>query len=271
MKPKTTQPKKHLPQLLIMGGQQRSGTSMLWDVCNTHPAIQLTFEFRNFSRLGQPYDVYMERVRKKWWGWHLLGKNHHRLRTVNKAKNALFVARYYLYMRRFRGQIIEIDHVREALGALFPNTPIVGDKFPAYIRQLDMFAPMEHLHRVIIYRDCRDVVPSTLKKVAGEWKSMDFAANLDTPTKIAERWVNSINIMHKHADTIHIIRYEELVTEPAKVLRHLGDYLGVDPTGFDASIVRPTSIGKHESALSAAQMAEIMAVAEPTLRQLGYI
>nr|MBN1230026.1 sulfotransferase [Anaerolineae bacterium] len=259
-----------LPSLLIVGGQPRSGTTMLWKICNSHPDIQLLFEFRSFSRLGQPYSQYVDRLRKSWWDWDYLGKKRRPWQLPTKGRNALFLAKYLKLMARYRDQQIDLEVVREVLHQMFPEQKVVGDKFPAYVRNLASFCRMDGLRRVIIYRDCRDVIQSTLNRVSTDWKNETFAQDMNTPVKIAARWVAAIEQMEKHADHIHIIRYEDLATEPRPVLLKLATYLDVAPEGFDYTIVRPTSIGKYRSELTREQQAAILDITGPAMQRLGY-
>ena len=50
------------PRLTIVCGHQRSGTTMLRQLMNTHPEVMLTMEFRNFTHLGAPLHRYADRV-----------------------------------------------------------------------------------------------------------------------------------------------------------------------------------------------------------------
>ncbi|MFC1976191.1 hypothetical protein ACFLXQ_07315 [Chloroflexota bacterium] len=52
------------------------------------------------------------------------------------------------------------------------------------------------------------------------------------------------------ADRVHLIRYEDLVTQPQPVLETLGRWLGVDPTSFRSQMIqRGGGIGVHREDL----------------------
>jgi hypothetical protein len=262
---------KEQPWLLAVGGQPRSGTSMLWAICNSHPDIHLSFEFRNFAKLGESYADNLARLRKSWWKWDLAGNRHGNRKVIHKAHSAVFLARYLHKFRRFSGETIQASHVREVLAEMWSDSKIVGDKFPPYVHRLHNLVRHDHMYRVIIYRDCRDVVQSTLKKADTSWKDKHFIKQLNTPEKVARRWIKAIEKMEKFGAEIHIIRYEELVTDPKPVLDGLATYLNVDACQFDPHIVRSTSIGKYEHGLSDEQLEPIMDIAGPTLTRLGYL
>ena len=160
--------------------------------------------------------------------------------------------------------------MRLVLSKLLPNTPIVGDKFPGYFRKLPQLTQIDNACTLVIYRDCRDVVQSTLRKAQTDWHNKRWVRRLDSAEKVAHRWVQAIELMEQHRDKVHIIRYEELVTNPGSVLARLGVYLQVDPAGFDQTIVRSTSIGKHKSGLTHEQLTVIHQIAGETMQRVGY-
>jgi hypothetical protein len=123
----------------------------------------------------------------------------------------------------------------------------------------------------VIFRDCRDVVSSTLAKATTAWKRSRFVTAMNTPTKVATRWVHAIAQQERNAGVVLAIRYEDLVTQPRPVVARLGEFLGLDPAGFRQKLVRSTSIGKHKGRLSAEALADIETIAGDTMRRLGYV
>ena len=102
------------------------------------------------------------------------------------------------------------------------------------------------------------------------WKGLRFTQNIDTIEKITSRWVYGIEQMLSHEGRIHIVRYEDLVSDPRRVLTGVGEWLGVDPAAFPTLDARPTSIGKHRDGLSDAELTVVNRIAGPTLERLGY-
>jgi hypothetical protein len=148
----------------------------------------------------------------------------------------------------------------------------VGDKYPRYIKQLDELVTYPDVKIVVIYRDCRDVMASVKKKTQTDWKDKPFLRKLyDTTENIVLSWVDAIETMERNAEHIHIIRYEDLVTSPANVVKKLADYLEVDFEGFDFSFIRTSSVGKHEKSLSDEDMAIVMELAGSTMQRLNYL
>jgi hypothetical protein len=194
-----------------------------------------------------------------------------RPRWRRAAWSASFALGYALNVAwRCQGRV-GLECIRSCLQSAFPQARVVGDKDPEYVFQLDAFAASPELKCIVIFRDCRDVVSSTLAKAATAWKKSRFVNAMDTPTKVATRWVHAIAQQERNAGAVLAVRYEDLVTQPGPTIVRLGEFLGLDAAGFKQKLLRPTSIGKHRGRLSAEALADIEAVAGDTMRRLGYV
>ncbi len=263
---------------LIIAGHQRSGTSLLQVLCNHHRAIEITMEFGNFMRVGKSYAEYARHMIGRW------SRRAKRAESISstsfdrqwrtKLGNHAFFARYLVtvFRHRMRSGIIDRTCIEAALKCMFRKAQIVGDKYPDYVFRLDELAGMQGLLLLVIYRDCRDVVSSTLQKVRTDWRTMrQFVQAVDTAEKVARRWALAIDSMERHADQLHIMRYEDLVRNPKAVLASLGNWLCVDPDGFPSDWVKMTSIGKYKNGLSGEELATVMDIAGPAMARLGYV
>lgn len=254
------------PKALIIAGHPRSGTTLLNRICNSHPDIIMTFEFRNFKGLNSTYHKYVKFLRKDWYRRRLINIGHSKSKLKKRVESAIFLARYLIGLQRHRQKLISITIVTDILHSIFPSASIVGDKKPTYIFNLDKLARIEGLNRLVIYRDCRDVVRSAIEKAQTGWRKKTFS----TATKAAWCWVKAIEIMERHADKIHTIRYEDLVSNTRPVLHDLGTWLGINPAGFRHRMIHTTSMGKYKHSLSDKQIEDIMKIAGPTMKRLGY-
>jgi sulfotransferase family protein len=252
--------------VLLIGGQPRSGTTLLRRLCNSHPEIALTHEFEYFFGLEQTYVEHTYLLLGKLW--EKIGDG-----FVLDLDIYSFVMRYLFNMRRCRGGLINIAAIEATLRSIFPKARIVGDKTPGYVYSLDRFVVTSGLSCLIIFRDCRDVTSSTLESVRTKWRKTPWTQTIDTAEKVAKSWVRSIEIMERHKDKIHIIRYEDLVREPRRELETLANWLGVDSSGFPTWIVRSirdTSVGKYKTKLTDEELKTVMEIAGPTMARLGY-
>jgi Sulfotransferase family len=255
---------------VIIGGHPRSGTTLMAKLCARHPQIAMTVEFHNFAALNASYWDHMRCIRKNWYVRGMLRNAGRNSPWRARLRSARFMALYSLGLLRYVHRPIGVVEIESVLRRLFPQARLVGDKYPRYVFLLDSLVTEPGLKRVIIYRDGRDVISSMLVKIRGSWKHLAVAREMDSVAKIAQAWVRSIEAMEKHQDRLHVVRYEALVENPRGHLDALAAFLEVDPAGFQAEIVRDTSIGKYRRGLTPAELAEMMDVAGPTLARLGY-
>lgn len=252
--------------VLLIGGQMRSGTTLLTNLCNTHPEIVITYEFNYFSILGESYTKHRRLLIDRLWR-----KTNRGIRLVIFLGNYYFVGRYLFEIRKHRKGLIDVAVIESALQKIFPEARIVGDKTPNYAFLLDKFAATSGLSCLITFRDCRDVTSSMLERVRTKWrKDRWMQQNYGTAEKIAKRWVRCIELMEHHKDKIHTIRYEDLVREPGPQLEALGKWLGVDPAGFTEKLIRKTNMSKYKTGLTDDELRTVMEIAGPTMTRLGY-
>lgn len=262
---------------LVITGHQRSGTTLLAKLCNAHPQISVTGEFGNFLCLGQTRSRYVRRMLKRWGGiavrnWPLsvsfAGKGEHR--TVIKENNH-FVMRYLAAIGKRPESIMTSGIIDAVLRQLLPAAVVVGDKYPEYVFSLDDLARDEALSTLVIYRDCRDVTSSTLRKARTEWRRMPlFVRKLDTAEKVARRWVLAIETMERNKSRLYGVSYENLVTDSKMTLEDISRWLGVDPAGFETTPISSRSIGNYRDGLTSDELATVMEIAGPTMARLGY-
>jgi len=89
----------------------------------------------------------------------------------------------------------------------------------------------------------------------------------------AARWVNSVTLGRAHGvmlgERYLEVRYERLVADPQAELARLAELLDLPMVDFDAGEVRAQSVGKWRKQ-PPREIAEAMAVLEPTLAAFGY-
>lgn len=258
----------------VIAGHMRSGTSILRVVCQTHPHIQVTREFGNFTALNATYPEYRRSILGQWWrrrngGLLPLAQLGDSTRPFEMLRNFRYVSRYLAHVRGLvRGQV-NGTVIDQALRKLEPGAKQVGDKHPDYAMRLDELVRDEAIRCIFIYRDPRDVASSTVEKTRGDWRR-SHPDELRDPRTIAGRWVAMMDAMERCRDRLLVIRYEDFVTDPEPSLRQLGTWLDVDPERFDRTRVRATSIGKYQQGLTGAEISDIAAVAGPAMQRYGY-
>jgi hypothetical protein len=264
--------------VLVIAGHPRSGTTLLRHLCNSHPVIYLTHEFGNFHRLGTSRAVYTKALLRRLWTRGMLGNRAVLLSLTNKlswkvaklAEVYPFVVRYLLALRRSGDGVVDSSVIEGVLQSIFVDARVVGDKLPGYVFELDNLANDVNLRRLVIYRDCRDVVSSNLVHARTVWRRKSWVNEVDTAEKLARRWVSAIELMERHREKLHVVRYEELVRRPGPMLTAIGEWLEVDPAGFATQMIRTNRIGKHGGRLTEEELVAVKRIAGPTMTRLGY-
>ena len=258
--------KSNIPGLLLIGGLARSGTSLLQELCNNHPQMTITYEFRSFLNTGKRFPEYFRGLRKS--GRRLNPNTPRKRRLLDLS----FIWHFNLLILRRGLRRISIEHIHKTLQFIFPNAILVGDKYPFYLWHLSKLTAYDGIRIVIVYRDGRDVAQSINARMKTDWKDKKWAQKkYSNFSQTALTWVRAIELMEEYADQIYIIRYEEFVTNPKAELARLAEYLRVDPAGFKLEMIKSSSIGKYKQFLTKEQIAELVEVAGPTLERLGYI
>ncbi len=261
--------------LVLISGHPRSGTTLLQQLCDGHPALKITNEFGCFLYLERPFLAHARAMLNRWQkvgdGWAYYSS--HSVSKRRKRYNLRFTLYYLVLLAQGGFGQVTVERVYAAYQKVFRKTAVVGDKLPLYLYYIEQFTEMEDVKRVVVYRDCRDVTSSFLKKVRTDWKDMEWVKSRDTATKVAERWVKGIERMEKYADNLHIIRYESLVQQPEVEVARLADYLDVDVAGFDARIIESDKVGKHkhQDNLTREEIDCVMEIAGKTMAKMGYV
>lgn len=252
----------------LIAGHPRSGTTVLNRICNTHPEVASTFEFGAFRHLDRPYPEYREGIRVEWRGRPVLGVGEATPRR-RRWRSRWFLARFLLALRARRGSEVRLADVTDSLGRAL-GVPVVGDKVPAYTFLLDELAPREELRCVVIIRDCRAVVASTLDRVRTGWRGREWTERFDSTRKAALHWARAVESVERNAGRLHVLRFEDLVRDPAATAETLAAFLDVDPRGFDVGIIRPPGREKFRESLDGSDLDTIDSAAGEAMRRWGY-
>ncbi len=240
---------------IFAGGLQRSGTTLMRRLLDSHPHIacgQESFLFR---------DDQLERIYTD-------------LRTIWPA----ILSPHYAFDPHM------VDQVMAALmhSIFMPycqqqGKPRWAEKTPNNILFIDtLFAWFPAAQFIHMIRDPRDAYCSARERAAKP-KAKDKKlrwANW-TPGRTAAEWCRRINsglAWRERPERYQEVRYEELVSQPEATLRPLFAFLD-EPWAasvLENNLIFRTSVGRWRSELTAAEVAEIEAVAGQTMLALGY-
>jgi hypothetical protein len=196
-----------------------------------------------------------------------------------------------------RGVDVDVDALQDAVGerastlvALFAAivtgmtgpAALVGEKTPEHLLWLPYLArALDQLKVVAVVRDPRAVVASNLAVPFG----------MDALELIAQRWQSDQRLLAGATatlgDRLLVLRYEEIVADPASATNELAALLGrpesgapVDPSAFVAPtetwkerVAEPTTserVDQWRDVLSDAEQRRVMAICGPWAHRFGY-
>lgn len=208
---------------LFIVGMPRSGTKLLRDLLNEHPAIGIAYRETEFL----PYWA------KNWSFFGDLSE----YENFKKFYHAIMNFPYFISMRE-DGRLIQVKTwfdlcktytpagvfealVRHDAQVKFGTTKVWGDKSPSYIRHLPLLKELFPNSRFIhIIRDVRDYCLS-INKTWG--KNM---------IRAAQRWVDDVkkamSDAKKFSEDYIEVRYEDLIESPEITLREICTFLNVE-------------------------------------------
>lgn len=257
---------------LIICGHPRSGTTLIRNLCNSHPEMFITMEFRNLYGVERTRIGHVRYILETSWrerSRSILIQGREERNPANVLRSYVFIARYLSNIYWKTHDIVTTEDIEYAIHKITPVS-VVGDKYPNYLHSIDRFSRINGLKIVVIYRDGRDVISSFLKQTRTNWKGRRFAMLYDNAESLAERWVKAINVMDEYSSKAHIIRYEDLVQYPSEEVNLLADYLGVNEEGFSVGNINKTNMGKYKAELSKEELESIESIAGSTLEGLDY-
>ena len=234
----------------------------------------LTEEFYNFLKLDVSYGEHIPIVRDRLRSDRapiLIDKDKFFLKRQRLA-NIAFLARYWLGLQPFRYKLITSEVVNDVLHRIFPQATVVGDVGPNY--HVDRLVNFRTTSPVVVYRDCRDVAAMIASKFGRNLYQPnvpEWLQKRDNPEKVARLWVGSVEMMNQHADKLYTMRYEDMVTNPQKTISAFGKWLGVNPDSFPIHLIHTNKVGMYKQHLSRKDVADILAIAGPTMERFGYV
>jgi hypothetical protein len=200
--------------------------------------------------------------------------------------------------RRFLAHALEYP-AREPL-----SRSVIAIKEPNGSQSADIImAALPRARLLFLLRDGRDVVDSELAANAkGSWVSKEFAGGggidrerrLEFVIQSAQKWLWRTEVVQAayrvHPGPRHMVRYEDLLVDPARHLRAMFEWMGIDAGertiaamvekhAFDAlppeqrgpqKFFRAASPGLWRENLSREEQDAMQKVIGPKLRELGY-
>lgn len=262
-----------MKQLFFIVGMGRSGSTYLYKLLNRHPRVALTNESAVIDVVANCLELCMLPIGKK---------------SDTLGATGIVNGEYHQVLHRIFHRHL-MTFFDEFYRECFPDKDYThwGDKLPsvtAVQRARHYFPDMKAL---LLVRDPRDVVCSYrgfVKQLDPDDPARSDEALLTSHEYQARRWTEVYEGFVKELPNFHLVRYEELVDDPATVLRGSFEYLGlpepedattdINMDGFFAkqatSVSPKASLGRWKSGLSPAEVSHIESVCGEWMRRFDY-
>jgi hypothetical protein len=217
-------------------GHVRSGTSLMCRLLLDHLGVNFGTESQFIVRYYQKLQRYGD-----------LGDDANLRRLLDDVSQERFFSR----TRQNFGFVLDVERAARAVGpertysnvlrAIFgqfaetQGQPRWGDKTPRYALHLPviygLFPDAQFIH---VARDGRDVTLSLVK--------MSFGPQ--TAYESALEWRETVTMIRSFGRTLSPdvfteVRYEDLLDDPTRVMRHVAEHLGIDNAGDVAAAIAP--------------------------------
>lgn len=216
--------------VFVLGIEMRCGTNYLWQLLRLHPQCHVGSVGEDYlMEYSELMEKYADRLYRKWtpeWRKRMGGSSGLLLENIGNCLLAFIKRPYYLYPGE------KASDPQESLDSDFLNK-ILLTKTPS-VKNLNLFFSLFPNSRLLVLvRDGRSVVESGIRSF--DWKFEDAVRRWN---KAANEIIRFIENDKDKTGRFRLVRYEDLVMEPANELKNIFAFLGLDhgQYDFDAAI-----------------------------------
>ena len=267
---------------IFLVGCPRSGTTLLQQMLDAHPAIAIAPETHFIRRFWLQRETYGD-----------LTQDHNYQKLINDIIAIPEFSEMELNSHEFSEAVWQIKrdyssifHLLLKQFAGLRQVQIVGEKTPnhlLYMQTLQAFFPDARFIHIV--RDPRAVVNS--------WRTVPWSTgSIQGDAKVWRRYMRTAQQTPPAGQTLFTLHYEHLVSKPEECLRNICQFLNlefepamlnyyqqetalvnVSREPWKKNAVKPvseSSLNRWQTDLSAQTIAEIEAIVYPDMQQLGY-
>lgn len=238
---------------IFITGNSRSGTTMLMRIFDRHPLVKTINESHFLEKYWQPSDAARKLGRTE--AAELL------TRLVSTQRDGFFAAKNPVYAEECRmlaGTLgdgldrITLYKTFMAYEAAREGRKVVCEKTPQYVFYIpELLAHFQGACIINMVRDPRAVLVSQKNKWRRRALGSTFMPLAETwrlrinyhPLAMSQLWNASVGAAHRFAGHPQVvsIRYEDLLGDPERIVRHLCEFCGITFTHEMLDIARASS------------------------------
>ena len=202
---------------------ERSGSNLVRSILNTHEEISAPHPLETaypWRKVTPPSEMSDKRARKLLRDV-LINKNYS-FHPLESSINIDDVYKVYEDLERSHS-LLDLQNSLYTVYAEEEDCSAWASKYPALWDCLDeIFDYYENPKFVYLVRDVRDVVLSFKTSNVGRYH----------PYFNAKRWYDEqkrgVELLEKHSNSVHLLRYKDLLQDPESVVKGVCDFLGMD-------------------------------------------
>jgi len=205
--------------LCIVTGIERSGTTLLANLINSHPKIMSGIECGLLLSNIYDFDTITP-----FYNWTIRTNGMWGLTKINRKKllNATSYSEMYYLLKKYSGDVYQNE-----MKSLFKNADFIIDKTPRYIYYLDKIIKKINVSIIIVYKNISESV-ATCKKRDADLSHFFNKLYLPMLKQIKKNKKN-------HPDRILTIKYKSLVTDTGYTMNMIKGFIGLSDN-FELSL-----------------------------------
>lgn len=236
------------PDAVFLLSTERSGSNLVRSILGTHPAVSAPHPLETaypWGKVTPPHELSDARARRLLRD--VLVNKHYSFHPLDSPIDVDAVFESYRNGRR-RHSLFDVQEAMYSVYADGEGTTTWVSKYPALWDCLeDAFSYYDDPRIVYLVRDARDVVLSFKRSNVGRYH----------PYFTAGRWHEEqrrgVELLETREESVHDLRYEDLLRDPESVVRGVTDFLDLE---FDERMLHYYETDEAEAASRSAEALE---------------
>lgn len=118
--------------------------------------------------------------------------------------------------------------------------PVVGFKCTHLMSEIDLIGQLFEHRTIVMVRDPRDILASNIQRIARTYP-------LPTAFMILNALLGFQELLQSNDERRFIVRYEDLIHSPVSIMTKVLQFIGIDPSLFDWSVLNGGTLASNSS------------------------